>query len=83
MEDAESIYIQWILKELAEKIPAESMVIKLNQKAQKWQHIARDYADNLLQPHEVDSSMVRSFSHSARFSSIAQKPTIHNKASHA
>jgi len=33
------------------------MEIKLNEDTQKWQKIAREYADNFLQPHEVDAEL--------------------------
>ena len=33
------------------------MEIELNNQAKKWQKIARDYADNYLQPHEVEAEL--------------------------
>ena len=33
------------------------MEIKLNNQAKKWQKIARDYADNYLQPHEIEAEL--------------------------
>ncbi|MDG1712243.1 MAG: hypothetical protein P8H21_00105, partial [Woeseiaceae bacterium] len=33
------------------------MEIKLNEDTQKWQKIAREYADNFLQPHEVHAEL--------------------------
>ena len=33
------------------------MEIELNNQAKKWQKIARDYADNYLQPHEIEAEL--------------------------